>query len=137
MNEVFEYRRTPGKGVVWLSAIYVVILITVVSLTNASHLEPLVWGLGGAVFLWMALPRAVSGIRVDRNYLILAAWRNPRIIALDDIAYLRATEASAETNIAIVYKDGTEEGTFAGDMPDIDVLVSVMAERGIPVRDMY
>ena len=42
-----------------------------------------------------------------------------------------------ETNIAIVYRDGAQEAIFAGDLPDIDTLVVVMAQRGIPVRDVY
>lgn len=137
MNEVYEYRRAPNRGVIWLSATAVILLIVAVTLTGAEELTWLVWALGAATLCWMLLPKPVAGIRVDDDYLVLSAWRNPRHIRLDDIAYMRATEASAETDIAIVYKDGTEEGTFTGDMPDIETLVEVMAQRGIAVRDVY
>ncbi|MEM9787213.1 MAG: hypothetical protein AAF801_11975 [Pseudomonadota bacterium] len=120
-----------------MSATAVIMLIIAVTLTGSEELSWLVWAVGAVTLCWMMLPKPVAGIRVDNDYLVLSAWRNPRPIRLDDIAYLRATEASAETDIAIVYKDGTEEGAFAGDMPDIEILVEVMAQRGIAVRDVY
>jgi hypothetical protein len=89
------------------------------------------------MLFWMVLPRPIAGIRVDDHHLILSAWRLPRMIPLDDIAYLRATSVSADSDVTIVYKDGREEGTFAGDMPDIETLSYVMAMRGVPVRDIY
>ncbi len=137
MNEVYEYRREPGKGVIWLSAIAVILLITFVAFTGADHLTWLVWALGAATAFWMLIPRAVSGIRVDDNHLVLSAWSDPRVIPLDDIAYLQASEASAETEMAIVYKDGSTEGIFIGDLPDTDTLVTVMATRGIAVRGVF
>ena len=137
MNEVYEFRRAPSRGGIWLSATAVLMLIVAVSLTGSEELSWLVWGVGAATLCWMMLPKPVAGIRVDDDYLVLSAWRNPRSIRLDDIAYMRVTEASAETDIAIVYKDGREEGTFIGDMPEIESLIDVMAKRGIAVRDAY
>lgn len=137
MNDVYEYRRAPNPWVIRLFAMAIVILIGIVALTGARHLMTLVWILGAATFTWMLLPKPISGIQVDQDYLVLGAWRNPRAIPLDDIAYLRVTELSAECTVTIVYKDGREEGTFAGDMPDITTLSEVMAERGIPLRDVY
>lgn len=137
MKEVFEYRRAPNRGAIWLSASAVAMLIAAITLTGAHELTWLAWALGPITLGWMLLPKPVAGIRVDDDYLILSAWRTPRAIPLDSIAYLRATEASAETDIAIVYKDGTEEGTFTGDMPDITTLAEVMAARGIAIRDVY
>jgi len=136
MNDVYEYRTGPNQWVVRVFAILTLLLITIVVFTKAQHLMALVWGIGAATFYWMILPKPMSGICIDQHDLILAAWRKPRRVPLDDIAYLRVTEASAECSISIVYKDGREEGTFAGDMPDIDTLAVVMAERGIPVRDI-
>ncbi|MEL6681623.1 MAG: hypothetical protein AAFQ09_03145 [Pseudomonadota bacterium] len=112
-------------------------LVIAITLTGSEELTWLVWAIGAATLCWMMLPKPVAGIRVDDTHLILSAWRLPRAIRLDDIAYLRATEASAETNIAIVYKNGSEEGVFAGDLPEMDILVDVMAQRGIAVRDRY
>lgn len=137
MNEVFEYRRAPNRGVIWLCAIMIVVLIGIVSLGNARNLIWLIWALGAVLIFWMLLPKPVAGIRVDDDHLILGAWRRPRFIALDDIAYLRATSVSADSDVTIVYKDGREEGAFAGDMPDIETLAYVMAIRGVPVRDIY
>ena len=137
MNEVYEYRQAPSKGAIWLAVIAVLTLLTAIVVNGASHLIWLVWVLGGITFAWMMMPKPVSGIRVDDDYLVLSAWRKPRNISLDDIAYLRVTKVSMETNIAIVYRDGAQEAIFAGDLPDIDTLVVVMAQRGIPVRDVY
>ncbi len=137
MNDVYEYRRAPNRWVVWLSAAAVILLIVAASLTGSDELALLGWAGGALTLFWMMAPKRVAGIRVDDDYLVLSAWRNPRPIRLDDIAYMRVTEASAETDIAIVYKDGSEEGTFIGDMPDIETLVEVMAKRGIAVRDVY
>ncbi|MDX8351107.1 hypothetical protein [Cognatiyoonia sp. IB215182] len=137
MNEDYEYRRAPNRGVIWLAATAVILLIVATTLTGSDELSLMVWALGAMTLCWMLLPKPVAGIRVDDEYLVLSAWREPRPIRLDDIAYLRMTEASAETYLAIVYKDGTEEGVFAGDLPDIDILAEVMAARGIAVRDRY
>lgn len=137
MKKVFEYRRAPNRGVIWLSVAAVAMLIAGITLTGATEFIWLAWGLGPITLVWMLLPKPVAGIRVDDDYLVLSAWRHPRAIPLDNIAYLRATEASAETNIAIVYKDGTEEGAFAGDMPpDIAPLAEALAARGIAIRDV-
>jgi hypothetical protein len=85
----------------------------------------------------MIVPKPIYGIKVDPEFLVLSAWRKPRFVCLEDIAYLRASDISDETNIAIVFKNGTEEGIFAADLPDTDTLVYVMAEHGIPVRGVY
>ena len=136
MDDVYEYRRAPNRGVVWLSATAVIMLMLAVTLMGADQLMWLVWAMGAVTLCWMLLPKPVAGIRIDGDFLILSAWRKPHPIPLDEIAYLRATEASAETDIAIVYKDGTEEGTFKGDMPDTRTLIAVLAQRGIAVRDV-
>lgn len=136
MNEVYEYRRAPSKGAIWLACIAVVILLASVILNGADHLLWLVWVFGAVTLAWMFLPKPVAGIRVDADHLILSAWRNPRPYLLDDIAHLKVTEASLETEVSIVFKNGDEEPIFAGDLPDIDTLISVMAKRGIPVRDI-
>lgn len=135
MNEVYEYRRAPGKGAVWLACIAVVMLLAAVILNGADHLMWLVWTSGAVTLAWMILPQPVSGIRVDDDHLVLSAWRNPRPILLDDIAHLKVTQASLETEVSIVFKNSDEEPIFAGDLPDIETLISVMAKRGIPVRD--
>ena len=137
MNEVYEYRRAPNPWVIRLAAITVVLLMTLVIIADADHLLLLVWGLASATYCWMMIPKPVLGIRIDREHLVLGAWRRPRPIRLDDIAYLRVTEISAETSVTIVYKDGREEATFAGDLPDIEVLSEVLAARGVALRDIY
>jgi len=137
MVEVFEYRSAPGKGVIWLAVFGLAILLALVILADAYHLIGLVWVAGTMTLVWMLLPKPVYGIRVDNTHLTLAAWRDPRHIPLDDIDHLRATGVSDETDIAIVYRNAEEEGVFAADLPDIDILVEVMAARGIPVRGVY
>lgn len=137
MNDVYEYRRARGKAVIWLSGMGVVLLLAAISVTGTTDLLWLVWALGALTLALMLVPRPVTGIRVDDTYLVLSAWHKPRAVALDDIAYLRATQGDAETSIVIVYRDGSEEKTFSRDMPDIETLVSVMAARGIVVRDIY
>jgi hypothetical protein len=137
MNDVYEYRRARGKGVIWLCGMGVVLLLVAISVTDATDLIWLVWVLAALTLALMLVPRPVSGIRVDDTYLVLSAWNKPRSIALDDIAFLRATQADPETSIIIVYKNGTEEKTLSRDMPDLETLVYVMAARGVPVRDLY
>lgn len=137
MNEVYEYRRARGKGVIWLSGMAVVLLLVAITVTNATDLIWLVWVMAALTLALMLVPRPITGIRVDDTYLVLSAWHKPRSIALDDIAYLRATQSDPETSVIIVYKDGTEEKTFSRDMPELDALVYVMAARGIAVRDIY
>jgi hypothetical protein len=137
MDELFEYRVAPGRGAIWLAAFGVVLLVLAVFFNDADHLMPLVWVAAGVTIAWMVMPKPVYGIKVDAEYLVLSAWRRPRYIKLNDIAHLRASNQSDETKITIVYKTGEEEPVFAADMPDVDTLVSVMAEHGLPVRDAF
>jgi hypothetical protein len=137
MNEVYEYRRARGKGLIWLSGMGVVLLLAAMSVADAPDLIWLVWALGMLTFALMLVPRPVTGIRVDDVYLVLSAWHRPRALALDKIAYLRATQTDPETAAIIICKDGTEERILSRDMPDLVTLVAVMAARGIPVRDIY
>jgi len=136
MSEVYEYRRAPNKGPVWLAFIGVVLLLVGVIQFGATQLLWLVWVLGAITIAWMLLPQPVSGIRIDANHLVLSAWRNPRSVPLDDIAHLRVNDTGLEAEVVIVYRDGGAENVFAGDLPDIDTLIAVLAERGIPVRDV-
>ncbi len=137
MDEVFEYRIAPGRGAIWLAAFGVVVLVLAIVLNEAYHLMPLVWVTAAVTLTWMIVPKPVYGIKIDAEYLVLSAWRKPRYIRLDDIAHLRASNISDETNIALVYKNGEEEAVFAGDLPDVDTLVVVMAQHGVPVRGVY
>jgi len=136
MSELYEYRRAPTKGPVWLAFIGVVILLVGVIQFGATQLLWLVWVLGAITIAWMLLPQPISGIRIDADHLVLSAWRNPRPIPLDDIAHLRVNDAGLEAEVAIVYRNGKVEDIFAGDLPDIDTLITVLAERGVPVRDV-
>jgi hypothetical protein len=120
-----------------LAAFGVALLLAVVIVNDAYHLIGLICVAGGLTLAWMLLPKPIYGIKVSSTHLTLAAWRKPRQVLLNDIDHLRATDVSEETQIAIVYKNGEEEGIFAADLPDVDTLVSVMAERGIPVRGVY
>lgn len=136
MSDVYEYRRAPNKGPIWLAFIGVVMLLVGVIYFKATQLQALVWVMGALLVAWMLLPQPISGIRIDKDHLTLAAWRNPRRIPLDDIAHLRVSEAGLDTQVAIVYRNGDVEDIFSGDLPDIDTLIAVLAERGIPVRDV-
>jgi hypothetical protein len=136
MSDVYEYRRAPNKGPIWLAFIGVVMLLVGVIYFEATQLQALVWVMGALLVSWMLLPQPISGIRIDKDHLTLAAWRKPRAIPLDDIAHLRVNEAGLNTEVAIVYRNGDVEDIFSGDLPDIDTLIAVLAERGIPVRDV-
>ncbi|WP_342070295.1 hypothetical protein [Yoonia algicola] len=136
MSDVYEYRRAPNKGPIWLAFIGVVLLFVAVIYFETTQLQILAWGLGAVLIAWMLLPKPVSGIRIDADHLTLAAWRKPRPIPLDDIAHLRVSDAGIDTEVAIVYRNGDVEDVFSGDLPDINTLIAVLAERGIPVRDV-
>lgn len=137
MEHVFEYRSAPGNGVIWLAALAVLALLTAVLLSGAHDLIWMIWVAGAVMFAWMIVPKTVYGMRLTRTHLTLAAWRKPHHIPLVTIDHLRATNVSEETQIAVVYRDGKQEAIFSADLPDVDTLVAVMAERGIPVRGVY
>ncbi|MEO0904463.1 MAG: hypothetical protein AAFX89_06795 [Pseudomonadota bacterium] len=136
MSDVYEYRRAPTRGAVWLALIGAITLLVGVVHYEATHLKWVAWGCMAVTIAWMLLPRPVAGIQIDNTHLILAAWRDPRPIALDDIAHLRFGDLGPESNVTIVYRHGEEEPIFANDLPDVDTLITVLAERGIPVRDV-
>ncbi len=136
MSDVYEYRRAPNRGPVWLALIGVIVLLVAVIHYGATQLIWLVWVAAAITIAWMILPKPVSGIRIDNDHLTLAAWRKPRPIRLDDIAHLRVDDSGLDTHVTIVYRNGNEEDVFAGDLPDVDTLISVLADRGIPVREV-
>ncbi|PJI92566.1 hypothetical protein BC777_1419 [Yoonia maricola] len=136
MSDVYEYRRAPSRGPFWLALMGAIMLLIGVVYYDATQLAWLTWTAIAVTIAWMPLPRLVSGVRIDHTHLVLAAWRKPRPIALDDIAHLRIWESGIENTVTIVYRDGDQEEVFASDLPDIDTLIAVLANRGIPVRDV-
>ncbi|MCK0095505.1 hypothetical protein MWU60_07970 [Yoonia sp. F2084L] len=136
MSEVYEYRRAPGKGVIWLALIGLVVLVVAIVRYEVENLLLFTGILAAVTVTWFFMRKPPSGIRIDADYLVLSAWRHPRPISLDDIAHLRVSDVRFETEVWIVYRNGDEEAIFSGDLPDIDTLIAVMAERGIPVRDV-
>ncbi len=137
MIEDYEFRQTPTKGPIWLAAIGLALLVLAIFVIGTEYLIWMAWAVGALTLAWMIFPRPVYGIKIDDTYLVLSAWRDPRFVRLAEIAHLRVSNVSEETKVAIVYKDGEEEAIFAADLPDIDILVAVLAERGVPVRDVY
>lgn len=135
MNDIYEFRRAAGKGAIMLTFVAVVLLLMAVVIYAVSSLIWLAWVFAGLTIVWMLLPRPPLGIRVDDKHLTVSPWSKPRQIALDDIAHLRAHETKIGTEVTVVYKDQTDEVLFSGDFPDIDTLITVMAARGIAVRD--
>ncbi len=136
MSDVYEYRRAPNKGPILIALLGVVLLLVAVIQFNATQFLWLIWAFAAVTIAWMVLPQPISGIRIDADHLVLAAWREPRSIPLDDIAHLRVKDTELGAEVAIVYRNGDQEDVFAGDLPDIDTLISVLADRGIPVRDV-
>ncbi len=135
MLDVYEYRQTGRSQVVWLTAALVAFLLAYGVVNDASHTMSVVWAAAGVVLMWMLMRAPVRGIRVDDEHLTLNAWHKPRTIALADVSHLRATHWTDDANITVVYKDGTEESTNARDMPDLNTLALVLAERGIKIKD--
>ncbi|MEJ8563212.1 hypothetical protein QTO30_19690 [Yoonia sp. GPGPB17] len=135
MSDVYEYRRAPNKGPVWLALIGAIMLLVGVVHYGATQFEWLAWAAAAVTIAWMLLPRPVAGIRIDSTHLVLAAWRNPRPVPLDDIAHLQIRDTALENEVTIIYRNGSEEVILSNDLPDADTLIAVLAERGIPVRD--
>lgn len=134
MDGEFTFRRAPSKAAPRLAAATLFYLVAAIVLSEEEYLIWSAWALAGVTMVWIFLPRPVSGIRIDRNHLVLSAWRKPRPIPLDSIDHLLTTQVSAETEVALVYKDGSMEGLFVGDLPDMAVFSSEMAMRGVPTR---
>ena len=137
MNEVYEYRRIPGRGIIRLAAAAVVVSFTTVALTGAQYMLQLACVIAPLALLWMSLPRPIAGIRIDDESLILSAWQNPRAISLDDLSHIQILNDDVETNISIHFKDGRTERAMAHDFPPVEILAVVLATRGIPVRGIY
>ncbi|MEY1556536.1 hypothetical protein AB3Y40_12965 [Yoonia sp. R2331] len=135
MFDVYEYRQSGRSQLVWLSAAVVIFLLTFGLVNEAPNIIVMVFVLAGVVLGWVLMLAPARGIRVDDAHLTLNAWSRPRQIALDDIAFLRAVHWTADSAVTIVYKDGTEESTHPRDMPDLNTLARVMANRGVKLKD--
>ena len=135
MTEFYAYRRSSRSKVVWLCAAAAAAVMIYGITYDVPNIIGLVLVFIFVVIGWQLMANNVRGIRVDTENLILNAWREPRLIALDDIAYLRAEHWTDDPGISIVYKDGTEERTNPRDMPPLSELTEVMAMRGIRIKD--
>lgn len=136
MDDIFVYKHRPARGVIWLTAAAALALGAAVYWLGLTDLLTVFVLFAALALAWILRPRPVYGIKLDGTHLTLGAWRKPRPIPLDSIAYLQAKDISDEITYVIVYRDeeAEEEGIFALDLPDEETLVEVMAERGIPVR---
>jgi len=134
MSDSYVYKRKPGRGAVWLTVIVGAALTAAYVQWGTDELLPVLLLCLALAAGWLLLPRPTYGIKVDDTHLTLGAWRKPRPIPLDSIAYIQASNISDEITYVIVYRDDEREGIFALDLPDEDTLVEIMAERGIPVR---
>ncbi len=135
MLSVYEYRQSGRSQLVWLSAAVVVFLLAFGLVNDAPNVIMVVCVLAAVILGWMLILSPARGIRVDTTHLVLNAWRKPREIALDDIDFLRAVHWTADSHVTVVYKDGTEESTHPRDMPDLNTLARVMAQRGVKLKD--
>ena len=134
MSDAYVYKRRPGRGVIWLAGLVTAALGAMVYTAGLLDLLPVLVLFAALTLGWIFLPRPTYGIKVDNTHLTLAAWRKPRPVPLDNIAYIQAANVSDEISYIIVYKDNEREGIFALDLPDEDTLGDIMGERGIPVR---
>ena len=91
MSDVYEYRQSSSKGVIWLALAGAALLMFAVWFYDAYHLLWLVWIFGAVTIAWVLIPQRVAGNRLDNRHLTLSAWHQPRPIPLDDIAHLRVT----------------------------------------------
>ncbi len=135
MIDVYEYRQSGRSQLVWLSAAVVAFLLAFGLVNDAPNIIMVVCVLAAVVLGWMLILSPARGIRVDHTHLTLNAWRKPREIALSDIDFLRAVHWTHDSAVTVVYKDGTEESTHPRDLPDLDTLARVMAERGVKLKD--
>ncbi len=135
MIDDYEYRQSGRSQLVWLSAAVVAFLLTFGIVNDAPDIVMMVAVLAGVVLGWMLMMSPARGIRVDATHLTLNAWRKPRQIALADIDFLRAVHWTQDSDVTVVYKDGTEESTHPRDMPDLETLARVMAQRGVKLKD--
>lgn len=75
------------------------------------------------------------GITLDDDTLTLDAWHAPRPVPLDNIDHFRMLEWTGETDMVLIYKDGSEEIVPASDLPDSYTFSALLADRNIAVRD--
>lgn len=127
MENVYEYRMGIGHRLTWLAAIAVAALLAFAMDNQDPLILGTVWGLCAAIIIWFLSRSLVAGIRVDDRYFTLTAWRDPKPVPLEDIDYLCMTHWTENSDVMLVYADGTEQHIPAGDLPDIQLSSEVMA----------
>jgi len=135
MEEVFEYRLGLRRRTTWLVMIGIAALIGYALQDQTPLVMGLIWGLTAVMTVWFLSRNPVAGVRVDEKYLTLAAWRDPKMVLLTDIAHLRMTHWTDDSDLILVYKDGVEEFISGGDLPSIQRFSEVMADKGAAIKD--
>ncbi len=135
MDEIYEYRLGFGRRLEWLAAIAAAALLSFAIDNQSPLILGAVWGLCASMIVWFLSQNKVAGIRVDETHLTLAAWRDPKEVPLANIDHFRMTHWTDDSDVVLVYRDGTEEELSASDLPGIQEFSEVMADRGIPVKD--
>jgi hypothetical protein len=131
----YEYRLGGRSRSSWLAAIALVGLIVFTAENQSSSIFITTVGLCAILIIWLLTRNEIAGIRVDHQYLTLAAWRDPKAVPLSDIAYLRMADWTDDSALTLVYKNGDEEEIPSGDLPSIQLLSEILADRGVLIKD--
>jgi hypothetical protein len=131
MSDVYEYKRMPNRKVTWCAAACIGFLFGYGLLTSDPRILGLVWGLIAVCLLWILMKSPVAGFRLDDQTLTLAAWRKPREVPLSQIDHLQVQHWTDQSDVKLVYQDGSEEMIPFGDLPDMDTFVEVMMDFGV------
>lgn len=134
MFDVYEYRVPRSNNMFWLtSACCVLYLCSAVMTGSGPAFASLV--VISALMLVSALSRPLApGIQIDHSTLTLRAWYDPCPVPLSHIDHLRMTHWVEETDMILVYQDGSEELIPSGELPDTNTLSRVLASRNIAVK---
>lgn len=135
MEEVYEYRLGVRHRISWFAALGIAMLIGYATQGQSPLILGAVWGLTAVMIIWFLSRIPVAGVRVDERYVTLAAWRDPKMVPISDIAHFRMTHWTDDSDLILVYKNGAEEFVSSGDLPSVQLFSEVMADRGVAIKD--
>lgn len=135
MLEDFEYRLGGRNRTTWLASIALAALIGFIYQNQTPTIFITTVGLAAILILWLLTRNEVAGIRVDHQSIVLAAWRDPKPVPFSEIDHLRMSHWTDDCGLTLVYKNGDEEDIPSGDLPSIQLLSEVLADRGIAIKD--
>ena len=134
MKEIYAYRETGRRPMVWLAAGVFVFLMWLAVTKSAPVFIYVPWALGGGMVAYLLVRNPVSGVRLFEDRLVLSPEFRPHTVQVCDIDRIELISWTDSTDMNIILRSGDTIRLFTGDIPPREPFARALAQVGIPLE---